>query len=305
MISGSTRLKRIGRGVILRKGIVLAGGSGSRLFPVTLGVSKQLLPVFDKPMIYYAISVLMLAGIKEIAIITTPRDRFQFQALLGDGRQWGLLFTYIEQKLPEGVAHAYLLAEEFLDGSPSALILGDNVFFGDRLPKILRESQELFDDNIIFAYRVADPERYGVVTFGPDRTVCSIAEKPEIPVSNFAITGLYFLDKSAPLRAKSLKKSVRGELEIVSLLEMYLKDECLSVRTLGRGYAWLDTGTHGSLLAASEFVRTLQERQGVQIGCPEEIAFNQGWIDREQLMAIAERYSKNGYGSYLERLCLE
>ena len=285
-----------------RKGIILAGGSGTRLYPITIGVSKQLLPVYDKPMIYYPLSVLMLADIREIAVITTPQDAEQFRRTLGDGAQWGLSLSYIEQPAPDGLAQAYLLAEAFLDGAPSAMILGDNIFFGHGLPEELAAADARETGGTVFGYRVADPERYGVVDFDPDGTVRAIIEKPDVAPSPFAVTGLYFLDGSAPERARAVTPSTRGELEIVSLLEMYLSDGLLDVRQMGRGYAWLDTGTHGSLLDAGNFVRTLSERQGMQVGCPEEIAFGKGWIDAEALEQRAEGFAKNSYGQYLKRL---
>ncbi|MEO0691668.1 MAG: glucose-1-phosphate thymidylyltransferase RfbA, partial [Pseudomonadota bacterium] len=238
-----------------RKGIILAGGSGTRLYPITMGVSKQLLPIYDKPMIYYPLSVLMLAGIREICIITTPQDRDQFQRTLGDGSQWGLTLSYIEQPSPDGLAQAYLLAADFLDGAPSAMVLGDNIFFGHGLPDRLAEADAVQAGGTVFGYRVADPERYGVVDFAPDGTVRTIVEKPAVPPSNYAVTGLYFLDGTAPERAARVQPSERGELEITSLLEMYLADGQLSVQQMGRGYAWLDTGTHASLLDAGNFVR--------------------------------------------------
>jgi glucose-1-phosphate thymidylyltransferase len=285
-----------------RKGIILAGGTGSRLFPITLGISKQLLPIYDKPMIYYPISVLMLSGIREIAIITTPEDQSQFQRLLGDGKQWGLSFTWIVQPRPEGLAQAYILAEEFLAGAPSAMVLGDNIFFGHGLSELLKRADSSEAGGTVFGYRVSDPERYGVVDFDADGTVRAIIEKPETPPSNYAVTGLYFLDGTAPARARAVKPSDRGELEIVTLLEMYLADGSLTVERMGRGYAWLDTGTHASLLDAGNFVRTLEQRQGMQTGCPEEIAYDQGWITKEALRAEAARYAKNAYGAYLSRL---
>ncbi|SDN59778.1 glucose-1-phosphate thymidylyltransferase [Lutimaribacter pacificus] len=285
-----------------RKGIILAGGSGTRLYPITMGLSKQLLPIYDKPMIYYPLSVLMLAGIREIAIITTPQDRDQFRRLLDDGSQWGLSFTYIVQPEPEGLAQAYLLTETFLEGAPSAMVLGDNIFFGHGLPEILAAADAQRQGGMVFGYRVADPERYGVVDFAPDGTVRQIIEKPEVAPSPYAVTGLYFLDGSAPERAAKVEKSARGELEITSLLDMYLTDGLLSVQQMGRGYAWLDTGTHGSLLDAGNFVRTLSERQGQQIGSPDEIAFDRGWIDAEALRARAALFGKNQYGDYLMRL---
>lgn len=282
-----------------RKGIILAGGSGTRLYPITLGVSKQLMPIYDKPMIYYPISVLMLAGIREICIITTPEDQSQFQRALGDGTQWGVSFTYVVQLTPDGLAQAYILAENFLDGSPSAMVLGDNIFFGHGLPELLAEANERDIGGTVFGYHVTDPERYGVVDFDTEGRAQAIIEKPEKAPSNYAVTGLYFLDETAPARARAVTPSPRGELEIVTLLESYLADGTLQVNRMGRGYAWLDTGTHGSLLDAGNFVRTLQSRQGLQTGCLEEIAFEQGWISSDELQALAEPLQKNGYGAYL------
>ena len=283
-----------------RKGIILAGGSGTRLYPITMAVSKQLLPLYDKPMVYYPLSVLMLAGIRDIAVITTPQDQEQFRRLMGDGGQWGLSLTYIAQPAPDGLAQAYLLAEDFLAGAPSAMVLGDNIFFGHGLPELMARADRA-EGGTVFGYRVADPERYGVVDFDGDR-VRGLVEKPARPPSHFAVTGLYFLDGSAPERARAVRPSARGELEITSLLEMYLADGLLSVEKMGRGYAWLDTGTHASLLDAGNFVRTLEERQGLQTGCPEEIAYTKGWIDRATLADAAARFAKTNYGRYLEQL---
>jgi glucose-1-phosphate thymidylyltransferase len=285
-----------------RKGIILAGGSGTRLYPITMGVSKQLLPVYDKPMIYYPLSVLMLTGIREICLITTPQDQEQFKRTLGDGSQWGISLTYVVQPSPDGLAQAYLLAEEFLAGAPSAMVLGDNIFFGHGLPEKLKAADATAEGGTVFGYQVADPERYGVVDFDTDGTVKSIIEKPPVPPSNYAVTGLYFLDGSAPARARDVKPSPRGELEIVTLLESYLHDGQLTVQQMGRGYAWLDTGTHGSLLDAGNFVRTLSARQGQQVGCPEEIAWENGWLSREEMLARAELFKKTNYGAYLKRL---
>ena len=285
-----------------RKGIILAGGSGTRLYPITMGVSKQLLPIYDKPMIYYPISVLMLAGIREIAIITTPEDQEQFRRLLGDGTQWGLSFEYIVQPSPDGLAQAYILAEDFLAGAPSAMVLGDNIFFGHGLPLLLEAADRRPQGGTVFGYRVADPERYGVVAFDGDGTVNAIIEKPEKPPSDYAVTGLYFLDGSAPERARRVQPSARGELEITTLLETYLHDGELTVERMGRGFAWLDTGTHASLLDAGNFVRTLEQRQGLQTGCPDEIAYDQGWIDADALRERARKFAKNDYGRYLARL---
>jgi len=285
-----------------RKGIILAGGSGTRLYPITIGVSKQLLPIYDKPMIYYPLSVLMLAGIREIAMITTPIDQDQFKRTLGDGSQWGINLTYIEQPSPDGLAQAYLLAEDFLDGAPSAMVLGDNIFFGHGLPDIMAEADRQTGGGTVFGYHVSDPERYGVVSFDSAGEATGIIEKPDVPPSNYAVTGLYFLDGSAPERARRVKPSPRGELEITTLLESYLGDGQLRVKRMGRGYAWLDTGTHGSLLDAGNFVRTLEKRQGLQTGCLDEIAFDQGWITRKELAERAEMFRKNSYGAYLATL---
>jgi glucose-1-phosphate thymidylyltransferase len=285
-----------------RKGIILAGGSGTRLYPITMGVSKQLLPVYDKPMVYYPLSVLMLGGINDIAVITTPEDQAQFQRLMGDGSQWGLSLTWIVQPSPDGLAQAYILAEEFLDGAPSAMVLGDNIFFGHGLPEMLAAANARSQGGTVFGYHVADPERYGVVDFDDLGRVRAIIEKPANPPSNFAVTGLYYLDHRAPDLARSIKPSDRGELEIADLLEVYRAEGSLSVERMGRGFAWLDTGTHGSLLDAGNFVRTLEQRQGLQVGCPDEIAFTQGWIDRDGLAARARLFHKNAYGQYLAGL---
>ena len=288
-----------------RKGIILAGGSGSRLWPITLGVSKQLLPVFDKPMIYYPLSTLMLAGIREIAIITTPEDQAQFQRLLGAGDQWGISLSYFVQPSPDGLAQAYLITEGFLQGSPSALVLGDNIFFGQGLSELLQQANAVASGGTVFGYHVSDPERYGVVGFDAQGRARSIVEKPEKPESNYAVTGLYFLDGDAPARAAEVRPSARGELEITTLLEMYLQEGSLRVETLGRGYAWLDTGTHASLLDASNFVRTLTQRQGLQVGSPDEVAYRMGWLSPEGLAARAERFAKNSYGEALASLLHE
>ncbi|MDA9566384.1 glucose-1-phosphate thymidylyltransferase RfbA [Planktomarina temperata] len=285
-----------------RKGIILAGGSGTRLYPLTIAVSKQLLPIYDKPMVYYPLTVLMLAGIKDILIITTPEDQDQFQRLLGDGSQWGIHLEYKIQPSPDGLAQAFILAEDFLDGSPSAMVLGDNIFFGHGLPKSLAAANEQTSGATVFGYHVSDPERYGVVAFDDSGKVQSIVEKPDVPPSNYAVTGLYFVDGSAPQRAKQVKPSSRGELEITSLLESYLSDGCLNVEKMGRGYAWLDTGTHASLLDAANFVRTLTERQGLQVGSPDEIAYQSNWITKEQLRERAAAFGKNRYGQYLVKL---
>ncbi len=285
-----------------RKGIILAGGSGTRLYPITMGISKQLLPIYDKPMIYYPLSVLMLGGIRDIAMITTPQDQEQFIRTLGDGSQWGINLTYIVQENPDGLAQAYLLAEDFLAGVPSAMVLGDNIFFGHGLPDMLAAADARIEGGTVFGYHVSDPKRYGVVGFDPDGKAEEIIEKPDVPPSNYAVTGLYFLDGDAPKHAAEVQPSARGELEITSLLEMYLRAGKLQVERMGRGYAWLDTGTHGSLLDAGNFVRKLTERQGLQTGCLEEIAFKNGWISEEALAERAEMFTKNGYGSYLATL---
>ncbi len=285
-----------------RKGIILAGGSGTRLYPITMGVSKQVLPIYDKPMIYYPLSVLMLAGLREIAIITTPEDQAQFQRLLGDGGQWGLRFEWIVQPSPDGLAQAYLLAEDFLAGAPSMMVLGDNVFFGHGLPEMLARADTQPTGGTVFGYRVADPQRYGVVDFDAQGKVRAIIEKPAVPPSNFAVTGLYCLDGTAPQKAARVTPSPRGELEIVSVLEAYLAEGTLQVETMGRGFAWLDTGTHESLLDAGNFVRTLEERQGLLMGSPDEVAYRQGWISREALLARAKLFGKNRYGTYLAAL---
>ncbi|WP_439141843.1 glucose-1-phosphate thymidylyltransferase RfbA [Pseudooctadecabacter sp.] len=288
-----------------RKGIVLAGGTGSRLYPITLGVSKQLLPIYDKPMIYYPLTVLMLAGIRDIAMITTPQDRPQFERTLGDGSQWGITLTYIEQASPDGLAQAYLLAEDFLDGAASAMVLGDNIFFGHGLRDLLQSADQVTEGGTVFGYHVVDPERYGVVAFDAQGHATAIVEKPTVPPSNYAVTGLYFLDGTASERARSVTPSARGELEIATLLETYLHDGQLQVQQMGRGFAWLDTGTHTSLLDAGNFVRTLSSRQGLQTGSPDEVAFEQGWIDRAMLTKRAKTFAKSTYGDYLLRLAAD
>ena len=287
-----------------RKGIILAGGSGTRLYPITMGVSKQLLPIYDKPMVYYPLTVLMLAGIREIMIITTPHDQEQFIRSLGDGSQWGVSLHYKVQPSPDGLAQAFILAEEFLAGAPAAMVLGDNIFFGHGLPDLLHEAGKATGGATVFGYRVADPERYGVVDFDAQGTVTRIIEKPPVPPSNYAVTGLYFVDATAPERARAVRPSARGELEITTLLESYLHDGALTVQKMGRGYAWLDTGTHASLLDAGNFVRTLTERQGQQVGSPDEVAFQMGWITRDDLQKRAQKFGKNDYGAYLKALAL-
>jgi glucose-1-phosphate thymidylyltransferase len=285
-----------------RKGIVLAGGSGTRLHPLTVGVSKQLLPVYDKPMIYYPLSILLLAGVDEIAIITTPRDQPAFRGLLGDGGQLGVGFDYIAQPAPDGLAQAYLLAEAFLDGAPSAMVLGDNIFFGAGLGHLLTAADRPVRGGRIFGHHVRDPQRYGVIETDPAGRVLGIEEKPEHPKSDLAATGLYFLDHEASLRARTIRPSARGELEITALLASYRVEGALEVSILGRGFAWFDTGTHDSLMEAGEFVRTVEHRQDLKIGCLEEIAFHRGLIDAEQVLRLAAPIARTGYGAYLRRL---
>jgi len=285
-----------------RKGIILAGGSGTRLHPATLAMSKQLLPVYDKPMIYYPLSTLMLAGIQDILIISTPQDTPRFQALLGDGSRWGIRLEYCVQPSPDGLAQAFLLGREFVGGSPSALVLGDNIFYGHDLLGLLSNADAQTSGASVFAYHVTDPERYGVVEFDAQQRALTIEEKPRQPRSNYAVTGLYFYDEQVCDIAASIRPSARGELEITDVNATYLRQGQLSVEIMGRGYAWLDTGTHDSLLEAGQFIATLEKRQGLKVACVEEVAFRNGWIDAAQLERLAQPLLKNGYGQYLMKL---
>jgi glucose-1-phosphate thymidylyltransferase len=290
---------------VQRKGIVLAGGSGTRLHPATLALSKQLLPVYDKPMVYYPLSTLMLAGIRDVLIISTPQDTPRFEALLGDGRRWGMNLSYCVQPSPDGLAQAFILGRSFVGDAPSALVLGDNIFHGHDLKTVLETAGARPSGATVFAYHVHDPERYGVVAFDPQRRAVSIEEKPAVPKSNYAVTGLYFYDGRVCDIAAGIRPSARGELEITEVNARYLQEQQLSVEVLGRGYAWLDTGTHDSLLEAGQFIATLEKRQGLKVACPEEIAYRAGWIDANQLERLAQPMLKSGYGQYLQKVLRE
>ena len=288
-----------------RKGIILAGGSGTRLHPATLAISKQLLPVYDKPMVYYPLSTLMLGGMREVLLISTPQDTPRFQGLLGDGSQWGMQINYCVQPSPDGLAQAFILGKNFVGGAPSALVLGDNIFYGHDFASLLQRADARTHGASVFAYHVNDPERYGVVEFDAQQRALSIAEKPKAPRSNYAVTGLYFYDQQVCDIAASIKPSARGELEITEVNAQYLRQQQLEVEIMGRGYAWLDTGTHDSLLEAGQFIATLERRQGLKVACPEEIAFRAGWIDAVQLERLAQPLLKNGYGQYLVQVLRE
>lgn len=289
----------------VEKGIILAGGSGTRLYPITQAISKQLMPVYDKPMIYYPLTTLMLAGIRDILIITTPQDQANFKSALGDGSQWGINISYAIQPSPDGLAQAFIIGEEFINGESCALVLGDNIFYGYGFSQKLQEAAQQDNGATVFAYWVKDPERYGVVEFDDNGRAISLEEKPVQPKSNYAVTGLYFYDKQVVDLAKSIEPSARGELEITDLNRLYLKQGCMRVETLGRGYAWLDTGTHDSLLQASNYIATIQERQGLMVACPEEIAYRKGYISHKELIGLGNVMKKNGYGKYILQLAGE